>query len=264
MTRSSTERAPFDENARRRLAKFANLRAYLAFMWGYPGKKLLFMGGEIAQPGEWQHDQSVTWDVLDQPLHACMQRLIRDLNGIYGREEALQFGDLHPQGFEWAVVDDAANSVFGMLRSSQDRSYSILIMSNFTPVPRYDYRVGVQTDGIWVEEFNSDAHEYGGSGLVNGAVTATSSSLHGHPASLSLQLPPSLPSSSKALGDCDRSHDPRRYQNDSFPFIAPPGRRKLGSSAFLVHHSVRLGRRQAPDHCPRPEVLAPAIACTEY
>ncbi|MEF0941751.1 1,4-alpha-glucan branching protein GlgB [Rhizobium sp. BR 362] len=170
--------------------KFANLRAYFAFMWGYPGKKLLFMGGEIAQPGEWQHDQSVTWDVLDQPRHACMQRLLRDLNGIYGREEALQFGDLDPQGFEWAVVEDAANSVFAMLRFPQDRSYSILVISNFTPVPRYDYRIGVPTEGIWVEEFNSDAPEYGGTGLVNGAVPATSSSLNGRPASLSLQLPP--------------------------------------------------------------------------
>ncbi|MBB6302057.1 1,4-alpha-glucan branching protein GlgB [Rhizobium leucaenae] len=170
--------------------KFANLRAYFAFMWGYPGKKLLFMGGEIAQPGEWQHDQSVTWDVLDQPRHASMQRLVRDLNGIYGREDALQFGDLDPQGFEWAVVDDAANSVFAMLRFPQDRSYSILVVSNFTPVPRYDYRIGVPTEGIWVEEFNSDAPEYGGTGLVNGAVPATSSSLNGRPASLSLQLPP--------------------------------------------------------------------------
>ncbi|MBB5575985.1 MULTISPECIES: 1,4-alpha-glucan branching protein GlgB [Rhizobium] len=170
--------------------KFANLRAYLAFMWGYPGKKLLFMGGEIAQPGEWQHDQSVTWDVLDQPRHARMQRLVRDLNGIYGREEALQFGDLHSQGFEWAVVDDAANSVFAMLRFPQDRSYSVLVVSNFTPVPRYDYRIGVPTEGIWIEEFNSDAHEYGGSGLVNGAIPAALSSLNGRPASLSLRLPP--------------------------------------------------------------------------
>ncbi|WFU11540.1 1,4-alpha-glucan branching protein GlgB (plasmid) [Rhizobium sp. CB3090] len=170
--------------------KFANLRAYLAFMWGYPGKKLLFMGGEIAQPGEWQHDQSVTWDVLDQPRHACLQRLVRDLNGIYGREEALQFGDLDPQGFEWAVVDDAANSVFAMLRFPRDRSYSILVVSNFTPVPRHDYRIGVPTEGIWIEELNSDAHEYGGSGLVNGAVPAALSLLNGRPASLSLRLPP--------------------------------------------------------------------------
>ncbi|ARO33998.1 1,4-alpha-glucan branching enzyme GlgB 2 (plasmid) [Rhizobium sp. NXC14] len=170
--------------------KFANLRSYLAFMWGHPGKKLLFMGSEIAQPGEWNHDASVSWDVLDRPAHAGIQRLVKDLNGFYKDEPALQFGDFHHQGFEWATADDAVNSVLGMLRYAPDRSSSVLVVSNFTPVPRYGYRIGVPQDGVWIERITTDAGEYGGSGLVNGAVSSEPVSAHGRPHSLSLTLPP--------------------------------------------------------------------------
>ncbi|MBY3214753.1 1,4-alpha-glucan branching protein GlgB [Rhizobium laguerreae] len=170
--------------------KFANLRSYLAFMWGHPGKKLLFMGSEVAQPGEWNHDGSVTWDVLDRPQHVGIQRLVKDLNGLYGDEPALQFGDFHPEGFEWATADDAANSVLGMVRYAPDRASSILVMSNFTPVPRYGYRIGVPQDGVWIERMTTDAREYGGSGLVNGAVSSEPIPAHGRPISLSLTLPP--------------------------------------------------------------------------
>ncbi|MGO7687517.1 1,4-alpha-glucan branching protein GlgB [Rhizobium ruizarguesonis] len=170
--------------------KFANLRSYLAFMWGHPGKKLLFMGSEVAQPGEWNHDGSVTWDVLDRPQHVGIQRLVKDLNGLYGDEPALQFGDFHPEGFEWAAADDAVNSVLGMLRYALDRASSILVMSNFTPVPRYGYRIGVPSDGVWIEKMTTDAREYGGSGLVNGAVSTEPVPAHGRAVSLSLTLPP--------------------------------------------------------------------------
>ncbi|NEI10502.1 1,4-alpha-glucan branching protein GlgB [Rhizobium leguminosarum] len=170
--------------------KFANLRSYLAFMWGHPGKKLLFMGSEVAQPGEWNHDGSVTWDVLDRPQHVGIQRLVKDLNGLYGDEPALQFGDFHPEGFEWAAADDAVNSVLGMLRYALGRASSILVMSNFTPVPRYGYRVGVPSDGVWIEKMTTDAREYGGSGLVNGAVSTEPVPAHGRAVSLSLTLPP--------------------------------------------------------------------------
>ncbi|NKM23265.1 1,4-alpha-glucan branching protein GlgB [Rhizobium laguerreae] len=170
--------------------KFANLRSYLAFMWGHPGKKLLFMGSEVAQPGEWNHDGSVTWDVLDRPQHAGIQRLVKDLNGLYADEPALQFGDFHPEGFEWAAADDAINSVLGMLRYAPDRASSVLVMSNFTPVPRYGYRIGVPQDGVWIERITTDAREYGGSGLVNGAVSSEPIPAHGRPVSLSLTLPP--------------------------------------------------------------------------
>ncbi|ANK88845.1 MULTISPECIES: 1,4-alpha-glucan branching protein GlgB [unclassified Rhizobium] len=170
--------------------KFANLRSYLAFMWGHPGKKLMFMGGEIAQPGEWNHDESIAWDVLDRPAHAGLQRLVKDLNGFYAEEPALQFGDFHPEGFEWAAADDAVNSVLGMLRYAENRASSVLVVSNFTPVPRYGYRIGVPQDGVWIERMTTDAREYGGSGLVNGAVSSEPVPARGRPHSLSLTLPP--------------------------------------------------------------------------
>ncbi|MEZ2126895.1 MULTISPECIES: 1,4-alpha-glucan branching protein GlgB [unclassified Sinorhizobium] len=170
--------------------KLANLRAYYGLMWGYPGKKLLFMGGEIAQESEWSHDSSVHWDLLDLPDHAGIQRLIRDLNSLYIREPALQYGDLHPEGFEWAIVDDSENSVYGMLRSPQDRSSQILIMSNFTPVPRYGYRVGVPIEGHWEVVLNTDAAIYGGSNFGQTEAWAEGQPAQDKAYSILLTLPP--------------------------------------------------------------------------
>jgi 1,4-alpha-glucan branching enzyme len=159
-------------------------------MWGHPGKKLLFMGGELAQETEWNHDGSIVWDLLDQPGHAGMQKLIRDLNALYAREPSLQFSDLHPEGFEWAVADDAENSIYGMLRSTQDGSARMLIVSNMTPVPRHGYRLGVPAEGRWEVVLNTDAEIYGGSnfGQVDAWTEAVPS--HGRDQSLSLMLPP--------------------------------------------------------------------------
>jgi 1,4-alpha-glucan branching enzyme len=170
--------------------KHANLRAYFGFMWAHPGKKLLFMGGEIAQGTEWNHDSSVHWDLLDDPMHAGVQRLIRDLNHLYAAEPALQYGDLHPEGFEWAVGDDAENSIFGIMRWSQDRSSCVLALSNMTPVPRHDYRLGVPRPGRWVEVLNSDASCYGGSNLGNVDAWTDGVSSHGKEQSVQLVLPP--------------------------------------------------------------------------
>lgn len=170
--------------------KLANLRAYFGFMWAHPGKKLLFMGGEIAQETEWNHDGSIVWDLLDRPEHAGIQRLVGDLNRLYAAEPALQYGDLHPQGFDWAVSDDAEHSVFGMLRLNEDRTSMILAVSNMTPVPRHGYRIGVPVDGSWEEVFNSDAGVYGGSNLGNIEVWTEPHPAHGKPQSLSLTLPP--------------------------------------------------------------------------
>lgn len=170
--------------------KLANLRAYYGFMWGHPGKKLLFMGGEIAQETEWSHDASVHWDLLDRLDHAGLQRLVGDLNRLYTQEPALQFGDLHHEGFEWAVADDAENSVYAMLRSAEDRSAYILIASNFTPLPRHGYRIGVPVEGRWDVVLNTDAAIYGGSNFGQGEAWTERQPAHGKAFSVSLALPP--------------------------------------------------------------------------
>jgi 1,4-alpha-glucan branching enzyme len=170
--------------------KMANLRAYYGFMWAHPGKKLLFMGGEIAQGTEWNHDGSLVWDLLDRPDHAGMQRLIGDLNRLYANEPALQYGDIHPEGFEWVIGDDAENSVFGMLRKSRDGSSTVLAISNMTPVPREGYRVGVPQAGKWSEVLNTDAGVYGGSNLGNVEAWSEEQPSHGQPQSILLTLPP--------------------------------------------------------------------------
>ncbi|MDQ0454579.1 1,4-alpha-glucan branching enzyme [Rhizobium paknamense] len=170
--------------------KRANLRAYFGFMWAHPGKKLLFMGSELGQHAEWNHDASVHWDLLDDPAHAGLQRLLADLNRLYTSENALHFGDLDPQGFEWASADDAENSIFAMLRYSADRTSIVLAVSNMTPVPRQNYRLGVPEAGCWREVFNSDAAIYGGGNLGNVEAWTEDHPAHGRPQSLSLTLPP--------------------------------------------------------------------------
>jgi 1,4-alpha-glucan branching enzyme len=171
--------------------RFANLRAYFGYMWAHPGKKLLFMGGEIAQVREWNHDASLSWELQDNPLHSGVQRLIRDLNRLYAAEPALHGTDSDPKGFEWAVVDDAKNSVFAMLRIARDGNSIILAVSNMTPVPRRDYRIGVPKEGLWHEVLNTDAAIYGGSNTGNGGALQTEGiPSHDRPFSLTLTLPP--------------------------------------------------------------------------
>jgi 1,4-alpha-glucan branching enzyme len=179
------ERAPGDE-----WQKLANLRAYFSFMWTHPGKKLLFMGGEIAQRGEWNHDSQVDWSLLDNPLHAGLQRLVGDLNRLYAAEPALHEGDSSPWGFDWVIGDDAADSVFAYLRADAAGN-PVLIVLNMTPMVRQDFRVGVPRGGYWAERLNSDAAVYGGSNAGNsGGVAAEFVATHGHPWSLRLCLPP--------------------------------------------------------------------------
>ncbi len=171
--------------------RFANLRAYYGFMWTYPGKKLLFMGSEFAQEREWNHDVGLDWFLLDQPRHAGVQALIRDLNALYRDVPALHDGDCDPAGFRWVVMEDAENSVFAYLRQSVAGGPSALVICNFTPMPRHAYRVGVPHTGPWIERLNSDAAIYGGSNTGNGGeVWAQEQPSHGFPASLSLTLPP--------------------------------------------------------------------------
>ncbi len=174
-----------------RWQKFANLRAYFGLMWTYPGKKLLFMGCEFAQDREWNHDTGLDWDLLDVPEHHGVQSLVRDLNAAYRGIPALHVGDCDPSGFRWVVVDDAGNSVFAYLRLAKDGAAPVLVVCNFTPVPRHGYRVGVPVGGSWSEVLNTDAAAYGGSGVGNGGTTvADGEPAHGFPVSLNLTLPP--------------------------------------------------------------------------
>jgi 1,4-alpha-glucan branching enzyme len=173
-----------------RWQRFANLRAYLAFMWGHPGKKLLFMGGEFAQEREWNHDSELDWRALADAMHAGVQRTVRDLNGLYASEPALHQRDCRADGFQWTVGDDRANSVFSFLRYA-DRGSPILVVCNMTPVPRHHYRVGVPLAGRWREIFNSDSDFYGGSNVGNsGLVEVAAVPAHGQGQSVELVLPP--------------------------------------------------------------------------
>ena len=174
-----------------RWQKFANLRAYYAFMWTHPGKKLLFMGQEFAQEREWNHDQSLDWHLLDDPMHAGVRALIRDLNRLYREEPALHRLDCDPAGFEWIDTSDAEASVLVYMRKGGDGTRPVVIICNMTPVVRSDYQIGVPSGGRWRELLNSDAETYGGSNAGNfGHLNALDQGCHGRPASLRLTLPP--------------------------------------------------------------------------
>jgi 1,4-alpha-glucan branching enzyme len=176
--------------------RMANLRAYLGFMWAHPGKKLLFMGCEIAQYSEWNHDASPDWSLLDNPAHRGIQRLVRDLNRVYADLPALHRKDCSPDGFSWLIGDDSRNSVFAFLRKGEQGDDPVLVVLNMTPVPREHYRIGVPHDehrpaSAWQEIINTDATVYGGSGMNNGeAVHIDNEPAHGMPRSLVLRLPP--------------------------------------------------------------------------
>ncbi|ROM69488.1 1,4-alpha-glucan branching enzyme [Pseudomonas brassicacearum] len=183
--RSLIDKMPGD-----RWQKFANLRAYLSFMWGHPGKKLLFMGCEFGQWREWNHDQQLDWYLLQYPEHRGVQQLVTDLNRLYREEPALHDQDDAPQGFQWLIGDDAVNSVYAWLRWSKE-GRPVLVVANFTPVPREAYRVGVPFAGRWVELLNSDADTYAGSNYGNGGGASTEEvPSHGQALSLELNLPP--------------------------------------------------------------------------
>jgi 1,4-alpha-glucan branching enzyme len=148
------------------LQKFANLRAFYAFMWGYPGKKLLFMGQEFAQGAEWSEARALDWWQADEPLHKGVQTLVRDLNRLYRETPALHARDCEREGFEWLIADDRQNSVFAWQRRAPDQN-PVAVVANFTPIVREGYRVPLPFAGRWREILNSDAQVYGGSGVGN-------------------------------------------------------------------------------------------------
>jgi len=174
-----------------RSQRLANLRAYLGFMWTQPGKKLLFMGDEFAQEREWNHDTQPDWDLLDDPAHRGVQRLVRDLNRLYTSEPALHERDHDGGGFRWVVADDSEQSVFAYLRMPRGNGPPILTVVNFTPVARDGYRLGVPEAGAWRTVLDTDAARYGGSNYGDGAAaTAEPRPWRDQPASLALNLPP--------------------------------------------------------------------------
>jgi 1,4-alpha-glucan branching enzyme len=174
-----------------RWQKLANLRALYAYMWTHPGKKLLFMGGEIAQWREWDAESSLDWHLLEERDHQGVHSLVRDLNRIYRATPALWEIDFEPDGFRWLEPNDAANNVLAFARLGRDRERPLVVVCNFSPVPRYGYRVGMPRAGHWREVLNTDAPVYGGSGVGNlGAVEAEAVAWHDQPYSAELTLPP--------------------------------------------------------------------------
>jgi 1,4-alpha-glucan branching enzyme len=171
--------------------KFANLRLMFTYMFTHPGSKLLFMGGEIAQSAEWNHDKGLDWHLLQYDFHAGVQKIIRDLNELYKTEKALYKYAFEPRGFKWVDYGDRENSVIVYQRDADEKEETMIVVCNFTPAVRYLYRIGVPYRGKWKETFNSDDTRYGGSGLVNTESLNTSPvKFHGRDYSVSVNLPP--------------------------------------------------------------------------
>ena len=174
-----------------RWQQLANLRLYLAYMYAHPGKKLLFMGTELAQPGEWNHDAQLDWTLLDQPDHQGMHQLVRQLNRFYGATPALWRSDPRPENFEWLDLGDADRGVIAFLRYDTGATPHVLVACNFTPMVHHEYRLGVPHAGTYREVINTDSALYGGSNVGNqGRVSTTPVGCHGHAHSVTLTLPP--------------------------------------------------------------------------
>jgi len=170
--------------------KHANLRAYYGFMWAHPGKKLLFMGCEFAQPEEWSHDGELNWSAAEQPLNKGVQRLVQDLNALYRDTPALHVKDCTADGFTW-LHNDPAQSVLAFIRNGNAGDAPVVVVCNFTPVERSDYRIGLPQGGVWEEALNTDADVYGGGNRGNlGGVTTEDIAANGQALSASLTLPP--------------------------------------------------------------------------
>jgi 1,4-alpha-glucan branching enzyme len=171
--------------------KYATLRTLYGYMYGHPGKKLLFMGGEFGQWREWNHDRSLDWHLLDDPSHAALRRYVQDLNWHYHAEPSLYQCDFDPSGFRWIDCNDNENSVISIVRFARDSADYVVMVFNFTPVPRAQYRIGVPEPGWYAEVLNSDASLYGGSNVGNGGgVQSEAVAAHGFDHSLRIMLPP--------------------------------------------------------------------------
>ena len=171
--------------------KYAGLRTLYGYMYGHPGKKLLFMGSEFGQWREWYHDGSLDWHLLDDPAHAALRRYVQALNWHYRAEPALHQLDFDPSGFRWIDCHDNENSVVSLVRYARDPRDFVVMLFNFTPVPRHDYRIGVPAPGHYAERLNSDSALFGGSNVGNGGGVGTEPiTTHGFDQSLNLTVPP--------------------------------------------------------------------------
>jgi 1,4-alpha-glucan branching enzyme len=186
MKKSMLDKMPGDD-----WQKFASLRALYGYMFTHPGKKLLFMGCEFRQRREWTHDESLDWHLLEHAPHQGLQHWVQDLNRFYRSEGALFEVDFDAQGFEWIDCNDHQSSTISFLRRGKIPGDELVVVCNFTPVPRDEYRVGVPHGGYWKEVLNSDAGLYGGGDIGNaGGLEASEESTHGRPYSLNLRIPP--------------------------------------------------------------------------
>jgi 1,4-alpha-glucan branching enzyme len=171
--------------------KTATLRVLYTFMYAHPGKKLLFMGSELGEWREWNHDDSLDWSLLQHPLHGGLQRFVRDLNDLYQSEPALHEVDFEPAGFSWIDCNDHESSVISLVRRARDSRRFVVVVLNFTPIVRADYRIGVPEPGFYKERLNSDAVWYGGGNVGNeGGLHSEAIAAHGHAQSLRLTIPP--------------------------------------------------------------------------
>jgi 1,4-alpha-glucan branching enzyme len=171
--------------------RFANLRTLLGFMYGHPGKKMLFMGSEIAQWQEWSEDKSLDWHLLQYEPHQNVQQLVRDLNHLMQKEPALYEFDFNPSGFDWIDFQDSDNSIISFIRKTDDPADTLLFICNFTPMMHESYRIGVPFSGYYYELLNTDAERYGGSNKGNmGGVHSDDQNWHGHHYSVNLTIPP--------------------------------------------------------------------------
>ena len=174
-----------------RWQKLANLRSLYAYMWAHPGKKLLFMGGELAQEAEWSHERSLDWHLLEDAGNAGVQAVVRDLNRVMRSEPALYERDFDPGGFWWLEANDAANNVIAFARASKDGERVLVCVANLAPVPRPDYRLGLPRAGRWREVMNTDSSFYGGTDTGNlGGIEAEPVGWHEQPFSAEVTLPP--------------------------------------------------------------------------
>ena len=184
--KSLLSRMPGDEWQR-----FANARSFLAYMWTHPGKKLLFMGSEIGNPWEWNHDAAVPWDLLQYDVHRKLQSLVRELNRIYREHRALHQVDFHYSGFDWVDFHDSESSIISFIRRAEATGEFVLVCCNFTPVPRQGYRIGVPEEGFYEEILNTDAEVFGGTNVGNGGLVSTDAEpAHGRDHSIQAVLPP--------------------------------------------------------------------------